>query len=45
MTHIPVLLDESILGLSIKKGDVIIDGTLGGGGHTFEMIKRFGKDV
>ena len=45
MTHIPVLLDESIIGLSIKKGDVIVDGTLGGGGHTFEIIKRFGKDV
>lgn len=45
MTHIPVLKDESINGLSIKKGDVIIDGTLGGGGHTFEMIKRFGKDI
>lgn len=45
MTHIPVFLDESINGLSIKKGDTIIDGTLGGGGHTFEIIKRFGKDV
>jgi 16S rRNA (cytosine1402-N4)-methyltransferase len=45
MTHIPVLLDESINGLSIKKSDVIVDGTLGGGGHTFEIIKRFGKSV
>ena len=45
MTHIPVLKDESIAGLSIKEGDVIIDGTLGGGGHTFEIIKRFGKSV
>jgi len=45
MTHIPVLKDESIDGLSIQKGDVIVDGTLGGGGHTFEIIKRFGKSV
>ncbi|HLP86609.1 MAG TPA: 16S rRNA (cytosine(1402)-N(4))-methyltransferase RsmH [Candidatus Paceibacterota bacterium] len=45
MTHIPVLKDESIKGLSIKKGDVIVDGTLGGGGHTFEIIKLFHKDV
>ncbi len=45
MTHIPVLKDESIDGLNIQKGDVIVDGTLGGGGHTFEMIKRFGKDI
>lgn len=45
MNHISVLRDESINGLYIKKGDIIIDGTLGGGGHTFEMIKRFGKDI
>lgn len=45
MTHIPVLLDESINGLSIKKGDLIVDGTLGGGGHTLEMFKRFGKGI
>lgn len=45
MNHISVLRDESINGLCIKKGDIIIDGTLGGGGHTFEMIKRFGKDI
>jgi 16S rRNA (cytosine1402-N4)-methyltransferase len=45
MTHIPVLKDESIDGLAIKKGDIIIDGTLGGGGHTFEMIKRHGSTI
>ena len=45
MTHIPVLKDESLDGLNIQKGDVIVDGTLGGGGHTFEIIKRFGQDV
>jgi 16S rRNA (cytosine1402-N4)-methyltransferase len=45
MAHIPVLKDESISGLSIKKGDTIIDGTIGGGGHTLEIIKRFGSSV
>ncbi len=45
MTHIPVLKDESIDGLAIKKGDIIVDGTLGGGGHTYEMIKRFGSNI
>lgn len=45
MKHISVLLNESIDGLDIHKGDVIVDGTLGGGGHTYEIIKRFGKDV
>jgi len=44
-THFPVLKKEAIDGLNIKKGDVIIDGTLGGGGHTLEIIKEFGKDV
>ncbi len=45
MSHIPVLKDESIDGLSIRSGDIIIDGTLGGGGHTFEMARRFGSGV
>lgn len=45
MKHIPVLLAESIDGLNIKRGDTIVDGTLGGGGHTLEIIKRFGKNV
>lgn len=45
MTHIPVLRDESIDGLAIRSGDIIVDGTLGGGGHTFEIIRRFGSGV
>jgi len=45
MKHISVLLGESIDGLQIKSGDTIVDGTLGGGGHTLEIIKRFGKNV
>ncbi|MFA6386215.1 MAG: 16S rRNA (cytosine(1402)-N(4))-methyltransferase RsmH [Candidatus Paceibacterota bacterium] len=45
MTHIPVLKDESIDGLAIKNADTIVDGTLGGGGHTFEMIKRYGNSI
>ncbi len=34
MTHISVLLHEAISGLEPQKGDVIVDGTLGNGGHT-----------
>ena len=45
MKHISVLRGESIDGLQIKSGDTIIDGTLGGGGHTLEIIRRFGKSV
>lgn len=43
--HISVLKSESIDGLNIKDGDVIVDGTLGGGGHTLEIIKRYGNKV
>jgi 16S rRNA (cytosine1402-N4)-methyltransferase len=45
MTHIPVLKNETIDGLKIQSGDIIVDGTLGGGGHTFEIIRRFGLGV
>lgn len=45
MTHRSVLLHEAIDGLNIKKGDVFVDGTLGGGGHSEEVCKRFGDSV
>ncbi|MCF7918472.1 MAG: 16S rRNA (cytosine(1402)-N(4))-methyltransferase RsmH [Candidatus Cloacimonetes bacterium] len=37
--HIPVLLEESITGLSLEPGKVIVDGTLGGGGHSHEILR------
>ena len=43
--HIPVLKEELVDGLGIKAGDIIVDGTLGGGGHTREIIHRFGSAV
>jgi len=33
-------LDESIEGLNIKADGIYVDATLGGGGHTREMLKR-----
>ena len=45
MSHISVLKDETIDGLAIRQGDIILDGTLGGGGHTAEIVKRFGDTV
>jgi len=45
MKHIPVLLNESINGLAIKDGDIFVDGTLGGGGHTLEVLNRFGNKI
>ncbi|MCC7436325.1 16S rRNA (cytosine(1402)-N(4))-methyltransferase RsmH [Candidatus Nomurabacteria bacterium] len=43
--HIPVLLHESITALEIKKGDVVVDGTFGGGGHSKAIYESFGKDI
>ncbi len=43
--HHTVLLQESIEGLAIHKGDVVVDGTLGGGGHSEEIARRFGADI
>ena len=38
--HISVLLEESIKYLNIKKDGVYVDCTLGGGGHSFEILKN-----
>ena len=41
--HKPVLLKEVVDYLSVRKGELYIDGTLGGGGHTRGVIERGGK--
>ena len=38
--HIPVLLNETIDSLNIRKDGIYVDGTLGGAGHSFEIVKR-----
>lgn len=43
--HTSVLLQEAIQGLEIQPGDIVVDGTLGSGGHTAEIAKKFGKKV
>ncbi|WP_222983356.1 16S rRNA (cytosine(1402)-N(4))-methyltransferase RsmH [Flagellimonas meishanensis] len=40
--HEPVLLQESVDGLAIKKSGVYVDVTFGGGGHSKEILKRLG---
>ena len=45
MAHTTVLLQESIDGLDIHEGDVFVDCTINGGGHSEEVAKRFGKKV
>lgn len=37
--HLPVLRKEVVHYLNLKKGDIVYDGTLGGAGHTIEIIK------
>ena len=43
--HIPVLLNESIDGLNIQPGGIYVDVTMGGGGHSHEILKRLDADA
>ncbi len=38
--HIPVMLNEVIDGLNIKSDGIYVDCTVGGGGHSLEIVKR-----
>ena len=40
MTHVSVLLNEAVDGLNIKENGIYVDLTLGGGGHSKEILKR-----
>ncbi len=42
--HKPVLLKESIESLNLKKRDIVVDATLGGGGHSLEILKIIGNE-
>ena len=39
-SHRSVLLDECIEALAIKENGIYVDGTAGGGGHSYEIAKR-----
>ena len=41
--HTSVLLNECIENLNIKPDGIYVDGTLGGGGHSYEICKRLGE--
>lgn len=38
-SHVSILLKECMEGLDIKPDGIYVDGTLGGGGHTFKLIQ------
>ena len=40
MIHVPVLLEEVVRGLNLKPGQLIVDGTVGGGGHARAILER-----
>lgn len=40
LKHVPVLLEECMEGLNLRSGGIYFDGTLGGGGHSYEILRR-----
>lgn len=42
--HVSVLLHETVDGLQVKPDGVYVDGTLGGGGHSYEICKRLDSE-
>ncbi len=43
-SHYSVMLNECIEALNIKPDGIYVDGTTGGGGHSYEIASRLGKD-
>ena len=43
-SHFPVMLEECMHGLDVKSGGIYFDGTLGGAGHSYEILKRSSPD-
>ena len=42
--HIPVMLNECIDSLNIKPDGIYVDGTLGGAGHSSQIVRRLGEN-
>lgn len=41
--HYSVLLNETVENLDIKPDGIYVDGTLGGGGHAYQVLSRLGE--
>ena len=42
--HSPVLLEQAVGGLDVKKNGIYVDVTFGGGGHSRGILKNLGPD-
>ena len=43
-SHVPVMPEECMDGLNLKSGGIYFDGTIGGAGHSYEILKRTSPD-
>lgn len=43
-THVPILVAEVLAALAPQPGDVVLDGTLGWGGHAEALLRRIGPE-
>ncbi len=43
--HTPVMLNEAVDALNVRPGGVYVDGTLGRGGHSREIVRRGGRVI
>ena len=39
-SHQPVMLEECMEALALRDGGIYYDGTVGGGGHSYEILRR-----
>ena len=44
LSHITVLLDEAVSGLTVRPGGCYVDGTFGRGGHSRLILQQLGSD-
>lgn len=42
--HKSIMVEEVLTNLAIRESGIYVDGTLGGGGHSLEIVKCLGKD-
>ena len=40
LSHVPVMLEECLNALNLSDGKIYFDGTIGGAGHSYEILKR-----